>query len=158
MSEEERLGVWRAQPEAGAAWDKLSAELDDATATDPLAAGWAEDPPPAAAAPDEEEEEQAPTVQDASGGGGGGSAGSAATAVAAGPFSPPRTLVLLQPAGPYGQALPMQQVAFSWPPVQAGVPLQVRCRVPSVRHVAGAALEWTVEGEGGRESALALRH
>ncbi len=43
MSEEERLGVWSAQPEAGAAWDKLSAELDDATATDPLAAGWGEE-------------------------------------------------------------------------------------------------------------------
>ncbi len=54
MSEEERLGVWSAQPEAGAAWERLSAELTDATASDPLASGWAEgERVPAAAAADE---------------------------------------------------------------------------------------------------------
>ncbi len=48
---EEHLSVWSAQPEAGAAWDKLSAELEDATATDPLAAaGVEEERAPVAAA------------------------------------------------------------------------------------------------------------
>ncbi len=154
MSEEERLGVWRAQPEAGAAWDKLSAELDDATATDPLAAGWAAEEEIAAAAEEEQvpvaaaaaeavgedaavaeeegraahREQEVPVEQGPAGGGGApGGAGGATTATAARPLVPTRASARLRRTGLEPAQSQQARSTLAAPPAPGvGAPAEVR--------------------------------
>ncbi len=92
MAEEELAFVWGAVPETHAAWERLNAEHSDATATDPLAEGWREDPPQQAV--------ERAADGGGNGNGGGGSAGSAATASAPAADASGRAEARLPPGTP----------------------------------------------------------
>ncbi len=106
LPKEEHLGVWGRLPQAGAAWDKLSVELEDATATDPLASGWAAEEVDVKEEEGGKEEEMgvppaeaqaAARVEAPPGSAGGGSVRSAATPAAGAP-APDAALQPQQPA------------------------------------------------------------